>query len=142
MLSNELALNLNTSEYVLVSAPNQAGKQFISGLREKDIPYYAIVNNNYCKKRLEAMGVNNIITVDTIHEKTWRAPEIPIGNIFLFEDSFNLSCRYIQICKAWPHTQIYVVTRRDCARLTYRGLGADHLIYINNNDVSFLLQYV
>lgn len=126
-------------KHVLVAAPNQAGKQFIGQLRQRGIPFYAIVNNNHGKKRLEAMGVGHIITVDTADESTWNAPELPIGSVYLFEDSFNLTCRYLQMCSAWEPESIYVVTRRDYSRLTYKALGASDLIYTTGKDISFLL---
>ncbi|KIL39833.1 hypothetical protein SD70_17345 [Gordoniibacillus kamchatkensis] len=136
MSDNEAARN---RPYMLVSAPNQAGLQFIAELRRKGIDYYALVNNNSGKTRLEAMGVSRIITVDTADEKSWTPPAVPIGDIYLFEDSFNLSCRYLQICRPWTDKNIYVVTRREYSRLTYRALGANRLIHIHNNDIAFLL---
>ncbi|MFC0215409.1 hypothetical protein ACFFK0_23735 [Paenibacillus chartarius] len=128
-------------EYILVSAPNQAGKQFLNRLRQQGIPFYAMVNNNYGKKRLEAMGVNHIIKVDTGKQKTWVRPSIPIKRMYLFEDSFTLCCRWIQICRAWSDKEICIVSRRDHARMTYRALGADRMIFINGSeDAELLLQ--
>lgn len=128
-----------SSEYILVSAPNRAGKEFISLLRENGILYYAITNNNHGRKRLEAIGIDKIIMVDTENASTWTSPEIQISNVYLFEVSFNLCCRYIQICKKWNPKSIHVVTKRRNTRVTYRGLGVDYLTYIRNNDISFLL---
>jgi ribonucleotide monophosphatase NagD (HAD superfamily) len=125
---------------VLVSAPNRAGKQFINQLRQRNMPYYAIVNSPYEKKRLEGMGVHTIITVDTAAERTWNEPGLPIRNVYLFEDSFNLTCRYIRLCKAWKADQIYVITRKDFIKQTYRALGADQVISSSNKEVSFLLK--
>jgi len=130
---------IDTAEYILVSAPNRAGKEFIHLLRERGHRYYAMTNNNYGRKRLEAMGVDKILMVDTEDESTWTPPGIRIGKVYLFELSFNLCCRYIQICRSWNPQSIHVITKRDISRVTYRGLGADQLTYINNNEVSFLL---
>ncbi|MBA2939795.1 hypothetical protein HZF08_15890 [Paenibacillus sp. CGMCC 1.16610] len=127
------------TEYVLVSAPNRAGKEFINLLRTKGIQYYAITNNNYGKKRLEAMGVDRIIMVNTEDVTSWTPPEIRISKVYLFEVSFNLCCRYIQICKDWNPKSIHVITKRGNARVTYRALGADHFTYINNNQEASLL---
>ncbi|MGG1551339.1 hypothetical protein ABE452_06075 [Paenibacillus ferrarius] len=126
-------------EYVIVSAPNRAGKEFIQSLRKKGIPFYAITNNQHGKRRLEAIGVNQIIMVDTEDAKSWTPPEIRISNVFLFEVSFNLCCRYIQICKEWNPTSIHVITKRGNARVTYRGLGADYFTYINHNHEALQL---
>lgn len=136
---NVSKLEQTCDEYVLVSAPNRAGKEFISLLRSKGIQYYAITNNNYGKKRLEAMGVDRIIMVNTEDASSWTAPEIRISQVYLFEVSFNLCCRYIQICKDWNPKSIHVITKRGNARVTYRALGADHFTYINNNQEASLL---
>lgn len=131
-----------SDEYILVSAPNQMGIQFIRQMRERGIPYYAVVNNHYGKKRLEAMGVSKIISVNTSDERTWLAPEFRVRKVLLFEDSFTLTCRYIMMCSAWKAERIYVVTKRDFTKKTYRALGANRVIFINNNDVSFLESYI
>lgn len=137
-MSNDL-VDTEQEEYILVSAPNQAGKDFIHLLRERKIPYYAITNNNYGRKRLEAMGVNQILMVNTEDERTWSIPDIRIGNVYLFELSFNLCCRYIQICKQWNPSSIHIISKRITTRVAYRGLGVDQLTYINNNDIDILL---
>lgn len=130
----------NSSEYVLVNAPNRAGKEFIHLLRSKGIKYYALTNNKYGKKKLEAMGVDSIIMVDTEDAATWVLPDIQISKVYLFEISFNLCSRYIQICKEWGSESIHVVTKGDKSRSAYRGLGANRYTYINtNNEVASLL---
>ncbi|MGG1514579.1 hypothetical protein ABE504_04140 [Paenibacillus oryzisoli] len=127
------------SEYVVVSAPNRAGKEFIQQLRKKGIPYYAITNNNHGKRRLEAIGVNQILMVNTEDTKSWTPPDIRISKVYIFEVSFNLCCRYIQICKEWNPASIHVITKRGNARAAYRGLGADHFTYINHNQEALQL---
>jgi hypothetical protein len=122
-----------TQEYIIVSAPNRVGKEFIRLLRENDLHYYAITNNNYGRKRLEAMGVSQILMVDTENDSTWKAPPMRISHVYIFESSFNLCCRYIQICKNWNPRSIHVITKRGATRVTYRGLGADQLTCINND---------
>jgi hypothetical protein len=125
---------------ILVSAPNREGKQFIGRLRQRGIPYYALTNNPHGLKRLEAMGIDRVITVDTADQQTWRHPNVPIGRIYLFEDSFTLCCRLIQLCRSWSDKEICVVTRRDYARKTYRGLGADRIVFTNGNEIELLLR--
>ena len=79
----------------------ERGKISFSLLRSKGIQYYALTNNKYGKKKLEAMGVDSIIMVDTEDAATWVLPDIQISKVYLFEISFNLCSRYIQICKEW-----------------------------------------
>jgi|GEM_PF-771790 len=124
---------------ILVSAPNRAGKAFLSLLRERGLDFYAMTNSNYGKRRLEAMGVDTIIQVNTGDSTTWNPPEVPIREVYLFELSFTLCCRYVQICRSWNPASIHVITQKSHSRITYRGLGVDRLTFIENNDVSFLL---
>ncbi|MCD1261083.1 hypothetical protein B5M42_019960 [Paenibacillus athensensis] len=130
-----------TEGCILVSAPNQAGKAFLSLLRERGLDFYAMTNSNYGKRRLEAMGVDTdtIIQVNTTDAKTWNPPEVPIREVYLFELSFTLCCRYVQICRSWNPAFIHVITKKSNSRIAYRGLGVDRLTFIENNDVSFLL---
>ncbi|TBL68499.1 hypothetical protein [Paenibacillus thalictri] len=139
MSSFRMQTESSATEYIIVSAPNRAGKEFLSLLREKGENFLAITNNKYGKKRLEAMGVDQILMVNTEDDRTWGAPDIRVGEVYLFELSFNLCCRYIQICKKWNPRSIHVITKRGNTRVAYRGLGANQLTYINNNEVEFLL---
>ncbi|WP_179233070.1 hypothetical protein [Paenibacillus rigui] len=47
------------------------------------------------------LGVKKFYMVATTSEATWIMPEYPIGKVFLFESSLNLTCRYLQICRKW-----------------------------------------
>ncbi|MFR9712040.1 hypothetical protein ACL02P_22135 [Paenibacillus sp. MB22_1] len=126
-------------EFVLVSAPNKTGEQFIKALRIKGIPYAAITNNETEKSRLTHLGVKHILMVDTVDRETWLIPELPVGKVYLFESSLPLICRYIQICRSWTGKPIYIITGSNNARLIYKGLGASYVIYTRSDDVSFLL---
>ncbi|MBB6669762.1 hypothetical protein [Cohnella nanjingensis] len=127
-------------EYILISAPNVAGEQFMKQLSRREIPFAAIVNNKADFERLNEWGVANRIAVDTTQVHTWAVPELAIGKVFLFEKSLNLCCRYIQICRAWTSKPIYVITGSHNPRLIYKGLGANHVIHSNSGDVAFLIQ--
>jgi hypothetical protein len=131
---------MGQQQVILVSAPNKAGEAFIRGLMANRLPFAAIANNRAEHKRLEDLGVKSIILMDTTQENTWLVPDFPIGKVFLFETSLNLSCRYIRVCRTWTSKPIYVITRSANPRLIYKGLGASYVIYTNGDDVSFLLQ--
>lgn len=126
-------------ELILVSAPNKAGVAFIKAIQKKGLPFAALTNNEKEKARMVNSGVKRIIMVDTAGQGSWVIPEFPIGKVFLFENSFNLSCRYIQICRSWTSKPIYVITSGDHPQLIYKGLGANYVIYSNEDDVSFLV---
>lgn len=130
---------MEQQQVVLVSAPNKAGEEFIRRLMANRMPFAAIANNRAEQKRLEDFGVNRIILLDTTQESTWLVPDFPIGKVFLFESSLNLSCRYIRVCRTWTSRPIYVITRSANPRLIYKGLGASYVIYTNGDDVSFLI---
>lgn len=127
------------NEFIVVSAPNKAGEQFIKTLKFKGVPFAAITNNETEKSRLEHLGVSDLITVDTTERERWIIPELPIGKVFLFERSLPLCCKYIQICRSWTGKPIYVITESSNSRLIYKGLGANYVIHSSSDDVSFLL---
>ncbi|MEF3304369.1 hypothetical protein [Paenibacillus sp. GYB003] len=121
--------------HILVSAPNRAGELFLSRLRQRGVPHMAIANNMYEKNRLESLGIRRVLVVDTRDRGSWTPPDIRIGKVFLFEDSMNLCCRYIHICKSWKTEAIHAVTRSDYSRAVYRSLGVKHLKYANKKDI-------
>jgi hypothetical protein len=127
-------------EFILVSAPTQAGKSFIRMLQMKRIPFAAITNNESEKKQLEQLGVSHVLMVDTTDNKSWVIPELEIGKVFMFEHSLTLCCRYIQICRAWTSKPIYVITQSGNARLIYKGIGANFVIHSHGENLSFLLE--
>ncbi|MFD0680560.1 MULTISPECIES: hypothetical protein [unclassified Paenibacillus] len=131
---------MEQQEFILVSAPNKTGEGFICQLIRQGLPFAAIANNKGEKQRLDGLGVKNIILIDTIEQAKWKIPELPIGKIFLFEQSMNLCCRYIQICRSWTVKPIYVITHTSNPRLIYKGLGATYVIHTTSEDVSFLVQ--
>ncbi|MCK9857833.1 hypothetical protein [Paenibacillus sp. ATY16] len=126
-------------DYILVSAPNVQGEDFIKQLLRRHIPFAAIVNNKTEYERMLELGVSTIIVINTTDEATWRVPELPVGRIFLFERSLNLCCRYIQICRSWTSKSICVVTDSANPRLIYKGMGANYVIHSSHADTSFLI---
>lgn len=129
-------------ERILVSAPNKTGEAFIRELIRRDIPFAAMVNNRTEMDRLKEIGVKDWIELDTVDQSTWMIPEYTVGQVFLFETSQTLICRYIQICRTWTVKPIYVVTHSIHPRLIYKGLGADYVIHTNNYEVSFLMESI
>jgi hypothetical protein len=125
--------------HILVSAPNRAGEMFLCRLRQKGVPHAAMVNNSFERSRLEALGIGPVIVVDTKDRATWAPPDLRIGKVFLFEDSMNLCCRYIHICKTWKIDSIHAVTRSDYSRAVYRSLGVKHLTYTTRRDIPELV---
>ncbi|CAM3280514.1 MULTISPECIES: hypothetical protein [Paenibacillus] len=126
-------------DYVLVAAPTEAGQAFLRTLAMKGIPYAALTNNKAEKQILEEIGVKEILMVDTRDNRAPMIPELPIGKVYLFEQSLNLCCRYIHICRSWTSKPIYVITQGNNSRLIYKGLGANYVIHSQGNDLSFLL---
>ncbi|GGD75653.1 hypothetical protein [Paenibacillus nasutitermitis] len=126
-------------DLILISAPNSAGEVFIRYLLQNKIPVAVMVNNSLERERISALGVQDIICINTKKEETWVVPDKRLGKVFLFESSLNLCCRYIQICRSWTSKPIYVVTGCGNPRSIYRGLGADYIIYTEGQDVSCLI---
>lgn len=126
-------------DVVLVSAPNAAGEQFMKLLKKKEIPFAAIVNNKSEYERIVALGAVHIIVVNTTKEDSWIIPVVGIGKVFLFENSLNLCCRYVQICRSWTSKPIYVITGSPNPRHIYKKLGVDYIIHNSAHEFGFLL---
>ncbi len=126
-------------DVVLISAPNVAGEQFMKLLKKKEIPFAAIVNNKSEYESIAALGAEHIIVVNTTKEDSWIIPAVGIGKVFLFEKSFNLCCRYVQICRSWTSKPIYVITGSPNPRHVYKKLGVDNIIHSNAHEFGFLI---
>lgn len=126
-------------EVVLVSAPNIAGERFMRLLRQRKIPFAAIVNNPDEYERASAVGADPIIAVNTAKEESWLIPPVDVGNVYLFETSLTLCCRYVQICRSWTSRSVYVITGSVQPRHVYKKLGVDYVVHSQGHDVSFLI---
>ncbi|RKN78246.1 hypothetical protein [Paenibacillus ginsengarvi] len=129
-------------DIILVSAPNKAGERFIRGLQQIGQPVAGLANSIREQERLKELGVKTIAVVDTANENTWVIPDFPVGSVYLFESSLNLSCRYIRVCRSWTAKSIYVITGSGNPRLIYKVLGADYVVHTTTDKVSFLLESV
>jgi hypothetical protein len=126
-------------DVVLISAPNIAGERFMKLLKQRAIPFAAIVNNISEYERIAAIGAEHIIVVNTTKEESWLIPEVGVGKVFLFEKSLNLCCRYVQICRSWTSKPIYVITGSHNPRNVYKGLGVDYVVHSSAQDYAFLI---
>lgn len=129
-------------ERIVVAAPNKAGEAFVGELLRARIPFAVIVNNRVELNKVRELGATECIELDTVDQTTWLLPEFPVGRVFLFETSQTLTCRYIQICRAWTVHPIYVITHSVHPRLIYKSLGAAYVLHTNTNDVSFLMESI
>ncbi|MEC0372588.1 hypothetical protein [Paenibacillus chibensis] len=127
-------------ELIIVTAPNEAGRKFIKLLIYLKRPFAVLTNNAKEERELKKLGVTRIIRIHTNNTDEWVVPEQRVGRIFIFENSLNLTCRYLQICRPWTSRSIYVITRADNSPGIYRGLGANHIIHTLNGEVGFLLK--
>ncbi|BFH64902.1 MULTISPECIES: hypothetical protein [Paenibacillus] len=127
-------------ELIVVTAPNEAGRKFIKLLIYLKRPFAVLTNNLKEERALKKLGVSQIIRIHTNHTDEWAVPEQKVGRIFIFENSLNLTCRYLQICRPWTSRPIYVITRTGNSPGIYRGLGANHIIHSLNGEVGFLLK--
>lgn len=127
-------------EMVLVFAPTKMSETFLLCLKQKGILFAVLTNNEVEKKRLEKLGVQHIISVDTRNHGSWMPPGFKIGSVYLFENSLPLCCRYIQICRSWTDKPIYVVTGSGHSRMIYKALGVDHVVLTHRGEVTRLLE--
>ena len=127
-------------QFTLVYAPNKAGENFVKLLKYKGIPYAVLTNNEEARSYWIGLGVQHVICIDSADHQTWIVPDVAVGNVYIFEQSLNLCCRFIQICRSWTSKSIYVITQGTNPRMIYRGLGADCVVHSRTGDVAFLLQ--
>lgn len=131
-----------TQRKVLVSAPSPAGEQFIRMLKYKKIPFAVLINHSDQKERLAKLGVEDFVQVDTKDTGFPAEAGEPAQMVFLFEDSLNLTCRYLKLCSSWTEGPITVISQSGVPRPIYRHLGAQNVIYSRSGEVSYLLQSV
>ncbi|MCH1640079.1 hypothetical protein MJ257_08175 [Paenibacillus timonensis] len=127
-------------EYALVTAPNALAVEFIRTMKIRGIPFALMVNNSKSRKEATERGIEHVVLVDTTKRKNQIVPEIPIGPVYIFEESLTLTCRYLQFCRPWTRSPIYIITQRMNPGAVYKGLGANYVIYTKGKDVSFILQ--
>ncbi|WP_442601644.1 hypothetical protein [Paenibacillus sp. KN14-4R] len=130
----------NQNELILVVGYTEASEQFIGALQRLNKPFAVLTNNKSEYKRLLKSGVEQIVLINTSELSTWIVPAHAYSQIYLFEQSLPLCCRFIQICRSWTSEPIYVITKEVQPRLIYKGLGANYVIHTHSNDVTFLLE--
>ncbi|WP_225445882.1 hypothetical protein [Paenibacillus arenosi] len=125
---------------VTVFAPNAMGVDFLKQLRGANVSVAAISNNTRLTANMEKLGVKHICNVRTTSQrKTMVLPTVPVGRMYVFEQSFALTCRLLQQCRPWTDEIITVITKQNYPKSIYRMLGADLVIYTQSDQVSFLL---
>ncbi|MUT67147.1 hypothetical protein [Paenibacillus sp. NEAU-GSW1] len=125
-------------ERIAVVGSSEACINFIRQLLYRKLPFTVLTNNKQEAKRLHAIGASSIIQIQTGAAKI-AIPEFAVQDVYIFESSLALSCRYLQICRQWTSGNIYIITHKWNPRAIYKGLGADHVIYTQAEEVGFLL---
>lgn len=128
-----------SDEVILVTAPNEAARNFIRLLMYKKLSFAVLTNSAQEEKQVKRFGVEHIIRMDTAFTSKWLLPNAAVGRIFIFENSLNLTCRFLQICRPWTRKPITIITQLNHPRGVYRGMGADHVIFTIKGEVGFLL---
>lgn len=124
---------------VTVFAPNAMGIDFIRALKGAGLQVCAVVNNSRNDHRLYELGVARIWHVNTFRSTMLSPPPAPVGRIYVFETSFSLTCRLLQVFRPCTYDSIIVVTRQQNPRSIYKLLGANMVLYTHTDQVSFLL---
>ncbi|MDO7907285.1 hypothetical protein Q5741_12800 [Paenibacillus sp. JX-17] len=124
---------------ILVTAPNEAGRNFIKLLMYKKLAFAVLTNSAHEEKKLKKMGVARIIRINTAHAENWFLPHECVGKVFIFENSLNLTCRFLQICRSWTRERVCVITQSGNPQGIYKGMGADQVVYRLKGELGFLL---
>ncbi|MFD0589074.1 hypothetical protein ACFQZE_13815 [Paenibacillus sp. GCM10027627] len=119
---------MNGPLLTLVYAPNEPARQFVKLLLSRGLPVAAVVNSARQKRIHEGFGINRFVRLDT------KAADCPlkmgsIGNVYLFDDSVPLICRYLKLIRPFVLGRIIVVTQSASIPGLYRHLGADQLLH-------------
>ncbi|GIP49416.1 hypothetical protein J53TS2_30070 [Paenibacillus sp. J53TS2] len=130
---------MGTFEYALVTHTNPLAVDFIRTMKYREIPFALMVNNDRSRQEAIDRGIEHVILVDTTKRKNKVVPDIPIGTVYIFEESLTLTCRYLQFCRPWTSKPIYVITQKMHPGAVYKKLGANYVIYTKGKDVSFIL---
>ncbi|WP_068783304.1 hypothetical protein [Paenibacillus phocaensis] len=131
---------MGMQEYALVTVPTPLAVDFVRTLKFLGIPFALMVNNDRSRREAKARGIEHVILVDTTKRKNKVVPEIPIGPVYIFEESLTLTCRYLQFCRSWTTKPVYIITQKMNPSAVYRALGANDVIYTNGKDLSSVLQ--
>ncbi|MFD2114523.1 hypothetical protein ACFSTH_11995 [Paenibacillus yanchengensis] len=132
---------MTLDEFVLVSAPNKAGKLFLAELVKRNVPVIALAACDEEARLLRMLGAQQVILLDPSIANPWVIPEWMISYVYLFEQDLATCCRYVSICRAWTGRAIFVITNCDHIKTIYKGLGADYVIHTNSLNVSFLIPH-
>ncbi|CAM4005248.1 hypothetical protein L1N85_14615 [Paenibacillus alkaliterrae] len=127
-------------EHIIVAGLSESGKSFMRTLEFHGLPFKVLTNSKQEERQLRRQGFDNVIHVNTNDRKNWNIHNFFIREVFIFESSFALSCRFVQCCRSWTSKPIYVITQQWNPRAIYKGLGADHIVYSQNGEVGFLLR--
>ncbi|MEV5027053.1 hypothetical protein [Paenibacillus sp. LPE1-1-1.1] len=127
------------NEHIIVAGLSESGKSFIKILEFYELPFMVLTNSKQEERQLRSQGFFNVHYINTNNRKSWNIPFVFIREVYIFESSFALSCRFVQCCRAWTSKSIYVITQQWNPRAIYKGLGADHIVYSQNGEVGFLL---
>jgi hypothetical protein len=66
-------------EYLLISAPTEAGKHFLKRVQSSNLPFIALTNNINEQLEFEELGIKQIIHIEMDDPSPTIIPEYPIG---------------------------------------------------------------
>ncbi|MBH5320431.1 hypothetical protein I6N90_21795 [Paenibacillus sp. GSMTC-2017] len=134
---------MKLEEYVLISAPNEAGRSFLKALLMRGIPVVGLANTIEQLEYMRELGLVYTIMVMQGDEHKCVLPPVPIGKVYLFEQSLPALCQYLLVCRVWTSKSIFIIKsvadRISNAPSIYRQLGANHVLLSTGNDMNFLL---
>ncbi|WP_139993669.1 hypothetical protein [Paenibacillus paridis] len=125
--------------HIVIAGLSEAGHSFIRTLQFRRLKFIVLTNSKAKEKRLRKQGIPDVLYINTNNRGSWQPPDVPIREVFIFESSLALSCRFVQCCRPWTSKSIYVITQQWNPRAIYKGLGANHIVFSQTGEVGFLL---
>ncbi|MFF2886230.1 hypothetical protein [Paenibacillus sp. NPDC057967] len=121
-------MNSFHSKLTLVYAPNEYGRQFVKLLLYKGWPVAALVSSGRQRRIHEGFGISCFIKLDT-KDQDCSLKGGQIHDVYLFDNSVPLVCRYLKLFRPLVSGRIIVVTQNNSIPGLYRHLGADQLLH-------------
>ncbi|MBB3154258.1 hypothetical protein FHS16_004340 [Paenibacillus endophyticus] len=126
-------------EQIIVAGLNEASQSFIRALQFRQLKFVVLTNSKQEAKQLRKHGITDVVFINSNDRNSWVPPVFRVREVFIFESSLALSCRFVQCCRSWTSEPIYVITQQWNPRAIYKGLGASHIVFTQTGEVSFLL---
>lgn len=123
---------------VFMTMPNSLSINLAQELNRRGNVPTILCNNPKQVKKIRWHGQYKTHIVDMETNKH-VCSEAAGSKVFLFEESFSLTCYYLKIIQEWRPEFVSVISKSKQSRPLYRHLGADEVFYTDRRSQEQLL---